>query len=62
MPNPEKIRRVLFDRRMSKADLARKMGVSRSFATHITKSGVDIRESTLKRLCDAMGCKAEDIW
>lgn len=62
MPNREKMRRIMFERDMTQADLARSMGVSPSGVTKIMRKGTDIRESTLKRICQALGCRAEDIW
>lgn len=56
------MRRIMFEREMSQADLARAMGVSPSGVTKIMRKGTDIRESTLKKVCRALNCRAEDIW
>lgn len=62
MPDRTKVKMELAKRDMTQADLARKMGVSRSHVTKIMSKGTDVRESTLKRICRAIGCRAEDIW
>lgn len=62
MPNANKVKHVLVDRDMSQAALARKMGVEPGHVSKIMRNDTDVRESTLKRMCSALNCKAEDLW
>lgn len=62
MPNANKVKHVLVDRDMSQAELARKMGVGPGHVSKIMRNDADVRESTLKRMCRALNCKAEDLW
>lgn len=62
MPNGKKVRHALVERDMTQADLARKSGISPEHISGIIRNDKNVRESTLKRICDAIGCKAEEIW
>lgn len=62
MPNANKVKHRLVDLGMNQADLARASGLERHHVYKILNQSEDIRESTLKKLCKGLKCKAEDIW
>lgn len=62
MPNGKKVRHALVERDMTQADLARKSGISPEHISGIIRTDKNVRESTLKRICKAIGCNAEEIW
>lgn len=62
MPNGKKVLHALVDRDMKQADLARRSGLSPEHVSDIIRNDKNVRESTLKRICKAIGCKAEEIW
>lgn len=62
MPNGKKVLHALVDRDMKQADLARRSGLSPEHVSDIIRNDKNVRESTLKRICKAIGCSAEEIW
>lgn len=57
-----KIKHMMLDKDLSYTEVAKRMGVHVSHVSNILSRNNDIKTSTLKKLCKALGCKAEDIW
>jgi DNA-binding Xre family transcriptional regulator len=62
MPNRKKILQVLSDRNMSQKQLADALGVTRGCVSLWVSGERQPNEGTLKRICEVLNCKAEDIW
>lgn len=57
-----KVREILARKNMTQKQLAAKVGVGESAVSLWLSGKREPTMSKLKRLCEAMGCKAEDIW
>lgn len=55
------VKRLLEERKMTQADLARKSGISTANISLIVNGKRNIRLHTLRLLCDALGCGSEEI-
>lgn len=62
MPYGHKIRKLLEERGMTQAELSRLSGIKESNISYIVNNDRSVRENTLRRICAALNCKAEDIW
>ena len=61
MPQREKIKKILEEKGMTQADLARASGIDASNISYIISESRNVREKTLWKLCKGLGCKPEDI-
>lgn len=57
----EKLRKVLADKGMSQYRLAKITGIPAYYINRIIQSNTNVKERTLFTICDALGCKAEEI-
>lgn len=62
MPDKTKTRMRMAALDINQKELAKRANMIESHVSKILRDGTDVRESTLKKLCHALGCKAEDIW
>lgn len=62
MPDKTKVRMRMAALDVNQKELANRANMIESHVSKILRDGTDVRESTLKKLCHALGCKAEDIW
>lgn len=62
MPDKRKMRVRMAELGINQQELCRRANLGESHVSKIMRDGTDIREGTLKKLCHALGCKAEDIW
>lgn len=62
MPDKTKTRMRMAALDINQKELANRANMIESHVSKILRDGTDVRESTLKKLCHALGCKAEDIW
>jgi DNA-binding Xre family transcriptional regulator len=62
MPNKEKIRKVLKEREMTQRQLAKSLNVSTGCVSLWINGERQLNETKLKRICEVLECKAEDIW
>lgn len=62
MPDRKKVEQIMAHKGMTQLDLCSASGLTQSHLSHILTRNSDLRESTLKKLCRGLGCKAEDIW
>lgn len=61
MPYGWKIKKLLKEKGMTQADLARATGIDPSNICHIVNEDRNVRESTLYRLCEILQVKPEEI-
>lgn len=61
MPYGWKIKKLLKERDMSQADLARASGIEPSNISYIVNNDRNVREKTLWSLCQGLHCKPEEI-
>lgn len=57
----EAVKKLLFDQCMSIADLSKKSGVPIATTQRFVSGNVKPRTTTLKKICDCLGCKPEEI-
>ena len=62
MPNGNKLRKLMEDKNITQKELQNRTGIDQGRISAIINNEDDIRESTLKRICEALECEAEDIW
>lgn len=58
----EKVRTFLAQKGMTQKQLAARVGVGESAVSLWLSGKREPTMSKLKRLCEALGCKAEDVW
>ena len=58
--NFNKLWKILIDRNMTKGELARRAGISRSSLARL-KQGSPIALEALHRICSVLGCELDDI-
>lgn len=47
---------------ITQKELAKKMGLTESRVSHMLKKERDVLTSTLKKICEIVGCDPKDIW
>lgn len=55
------VKKLLFDNCMSISDLSKKSGVPIATTQRFVSGNVSPRTTTLKKICDCLGCKPEEI-
>lgn len=58
----ERTKAVMAKYGVSQNDVAGKMGVPQARVSVLVRGGADIAISTFKKFCEAIGCKAEELW
>lgn len=61
MPDSKKIKRMMSEQGITQAELCRRSGIKPSNMSYIVNDDHKVKETTLMRLCNGLGCKAEDI-
>ncbi len=62
MPNRKKIKTILSEQGITQRELAEKLSLPESHISLICQGKIDIRESTLKKMCEILHIEAKDIW
>ncbi len=58
----EKVRAILAQRKMTQKQLADALGMTEGGLCHWLSGRTEPSAHKLKRLCEILGCKAEDVW
>lgn len=58
----EIVKVLMEEKGISQKEMAEKMGLTESRVSQMLKKERDVLTSTLKKICEIIGCKAEDIW
>lgn len=62
MPNSEKLKAKIREAGISQAEFGRRCGIDSTRVSLMCNKDQNVNESTLAKMCDVLGCKAEDIW
>lgn len=60
--NHKKLQYKMIERDETPKTLSKSTGIQREYISRMRHEDKDIRVSTLKKLCKALKCKAEDLW
>lgn len=60
--NSQKLRVKMAERNISQSELARRANIEPSYMSLIVRKNRNIGVDYLRRICEVLDCKAEDLW